>query len=145
MAIVQNPALRKMLTTTHTGLVDGANVMGYQAALSAYRDGDPWLREVLAYLEANVDFLQDFVERYLPGITMARPEGTYLAWLDCRGSAAAPEPGAFFLERARVAVNEGALFGRGGEGFVRLNFACPRATLEAALARMRDALARVGG
>jgi cystathionine beta-lyase len=71
---------------------------------------------------------------------MARPEGTYLAWLDCRDAGLPASPHEFFLQRARVAMNEGATFGRGGEGFVRLNFGCPRATLEEALERMRAAL-----
>ncbi|MGD8795141.1 MAG: putative C-S lyase, partial [Anaerolineae bacterium] len=95
---------------------------------------------VLAYLEANREFLLDYVDKELPGITMARPEGTYLAWLDCRAADLPDNPYKFFLEEAKVALNDGAAFGRGGEGFVRLNFGCPRATLEAALERMRSAL-----
>jgi cystathionine beta-lyase len=72
---------------------------------------------------------------------MAAPEGTYLAWLDCRGAGIPGNPHRFFLERARVAVNDGAVFGLGGEGFVRLNFGCPRSTLVEALERMKAALA----
>jgi len=84
------------------------------------------------------------VAEHLPDISLSPVEGTYLAWLDCR-QARIPEgvaPGKFFLEEAKVALNEGAAFGKGGAGFVRLNFGCPRATLEEALARMRDALGR---
>jgi cysteine-S-conjugate beta-lyase len=87
--------------------------------------------------------LYRYVAEQLPGISLSPVEGTYLAWLDCR-QAGIPEgiaPGKFFLEEAKVALNEGTAFGKGGEGFVRLNFGCPRATLEAALGRMRDALA----
>jgi cystathionine beta-lyase len=74
---------------------------------------------------------------------MTPPEGTYLAWLDCRalGPAIAADPFIFFLERARVALNDGATFGAAGRGFVRLNFGCPRATLVEGLERMRAALA----
>ena len=73
---------------------------------------------------------------------MAPPEATYLAWLDCRARGpAAADPFTFFLERAKVALNDGALFGPGGEGFVRLNFGCPRPLLVEALERMRRALA----
>ena len=68
------------------------------------------------------------------------PEGTYLAWLDCREAGIAGRACEFFLEKARVALNEGEAFGRGGEGFVRLNFGCPRAMLEEALLRMQRAL-----
>jgi cystathionine beta-lyase len=72
---------------------------------------------------------------------MRAPEGTYLAWLDCRDSAAADDPYRFFLDRARVATNPGPDFGVPGQGFVRLNFGCRRATLEEAVARMERALA----
>jgi cystathionine beta-lyase len=115
-------------------------VLGFTAMLAAYRDGQPWLDEVLRYLEANRDYLLDYVTTDLPGITMARPEGTYLAWLDCREAGIDGNPQEFFLEKAQVALNDGATFGRGGEGFVRLNFACPRAILEEALERMQVAL-----
>jgi cystathionine beta-lyase len=140
VAIVQNPELRKTLKRTHTGLVHGVNVMGYTGALAAYRDGKPWLDEVLRYLEANLDFLLQYVEAHLPGISMSKPEGTYLAWLSCHEAGIPGNPHEFFLKRARVAVNDGAAFGRGGEGFVRLNFGCPRSLLTEALDKMKEAL-----
>ena len=84
------------------------------------------------------------VRRELPGVTMARPEGTFLAWLDCREAGMEGSPYEFFLRRARVALSDGATFGPGGEGFVRLNFGCPRRMLAEALARMKDALTQVG-
>ena len=80
------------------------------------------------------------MDTQLPGITVGRPEGTYLAWLDCRQAGLPDNPQRFFLEKARVALNDGAAFGRGGDGFVRLNFGCPRSTLEDALERIRNAL-----
>lgn len=82
-----------------------------------------------------------YVRRHLPGVAVTPPEGTCLAWLDCRGAGrAGRDPFTFFLERARVALNDGATFGRGGEGFVWLNFGCPRALLSEGLDRMRRAL-----
>jgi len=140
VAIVQNPELRKKLESTHTGLVHGVNVMGYTAALAAYRDGQAWLDELMRYLEANLDFLLQYVEAHLHGITMSKPEGTYLAWLNCREAGIPGNPHEFFLQQAKVAVTDGAIFGRGGEGFVRLNFACPRSMLTEALDRMKEAL-----
>ena len=71
---------------------------------------------------------------------MARPEGTYLAWLDCREANLPGNPHRFFLERAKVAMNDGETFGPGGQGFVRLNFACPSSMLLAALEQIRKAL-----
>ena len=140
LAIVQNPDMRKKLTSTHRGLVHGVNILGATAALAAYRDGQPWLDEVLSYLDANLSYLLEFVEDSLPGISMSRPEGTYLAWLSCHQAGIPGNPNEFFLKQARVAMNDGAIFGRGGEGFVRLNFGCPRSVLAEALERMREAL-----
>ena len=141
VAIVQNPALREKLKTTRAGLVAGVNILGYAAALAAYREGQAWLERVLSYVQANRDFLVDYVSKELPGVSMVPPEGTYLAWLSCRGAGISDNPHQFFLEQARVALNDGAVFGQGGEGFVRLNFACPRSVLGEALDRMRAALA----
>jgi len=118
------------------------NVLGYAGALAAYRDGHEWLEELMHYLEGNRDFVVDYVRRHLPGVSTLQPEGTYLAWLDCRNAGpAAADPFTFFLERAKVALNDGALFGAGGPGFVRLNFGTPRALLTEGLERMRRALA----
>ena len=140
VAIVQNRELRETLAATQMGLVHGVNVMGYVAALAAYRYGQDWLDQVLRYLSANLDWLAQYVETELPGITMHRPEGTYLAWLNCREAGIPGNPHEFFLKEAGVALNDGAKFGRGGEGFVRLNFACPRSMLTEALERMKKAL-----
>jgi len=139
-AIITNEKLRAAFQAARVGIVPGVNVLGYAAALAAYQDGGDWLNEALAYLEGNRDFLDDCVRAALPGITMRRPEGTYLAWLDCRGAELPCGPFDFFLQRAKVALSDGALFGQGGTGFVRLNFACPRSMLAEALKRMGSAL-----
>ncbi len=141
-AVVQNKALREKLTQARRGVVPWApGILASTAALAAYRDGQPWLDQVLAYLEANCDYLLRVVADELPGIAMWEPEGTYLAWLDCRQAGIPGNAHEFFLKEARVALNDGATFGRGGEGFIRLNFGCPRATLIDALDRMKEALA----
>ena len=145
VAIIPNASLREKFVAAQLDLVRAVNILGYTATLAAYRDGQPWLDELLRYLEANRDFVAEFVRTKLPGVSMAAPEATYLAWLDCR-EAALPDddPYTFFLERARVALNDGKAFGRGGEGFVRLNFGCPRSILTEALERMRRALDQRG-
>jgi cystathionine beta-lyase len=143
-AIVQNAELRAKLETTFADLVPDVNVLGFAAARAAYAGGQPWLDALLGYLEGNLEFLLGYVENGLPGITMARPEATYLAWLSCHDAGIPGNPHEFFLERAKVAVNDGATFGRGGEGFVRLNFGCPRSMLVEALGRMSEALATLG-
>jgi cystathionine beta-lyase len=141
IAIIPDPGLREQFVAAKADMVHGVNVLGYTALVAAYRDGQEWLDALLQYLEANRDFLAEYVRDRLPGTGMARPEGTYLAWLDCR-EAGIPDgdPFPFFLERARVALNDGKAFGPGGEGFVRLNFGCPRALLVEGLERMREAL-----
>ena len=142
VAIIENQDLRDRLCATYRGLMPSVNVLGYTAALAAYRDGQQWLDKVLRYLEGNRDYLLKYVEERLPSIDMVRPEGTYLAWLDCRGSAIPGSPYAFFLKEARVALTDGAVFGQAGEGFARLNFGCPRSMLAEALERMEKALHR---
>ena len=143
VAIIPNASLREQFVAARLDLVRAVNVLGYTAALAAYRDGQPWLDALLRYLEANRDFVVESVRSKLPGVSAASPEATYLAWLDCR-EADLPDgdPYTFFLDKARVALNDGKTFGRGGAGFVRLNFACPRATLAEGLDRMRHALER---
>ena len=142
-AIVQNQELRKKMESAMGGLVMWVNLVGLAATLAAYRDGQEWLDQVLQYLEGNRDTLFDYVKSQLPGVQMAKPEGTYLAWLDCRNTSIQGNPCEFFLKQARVALNDGTTFGNGGEGFVRMNFACSREVLAQALDRMKEALRHV--
>jgi cystathionine beta-lyase len=139
-AIIPDAALRRRLGGD--GDFSEINIMGLVAALAAYRDGQDWLDQVLAYLQANRDVVVDYVRRELPGIEIVTPEATYLAWMDCRRSGISGSPQEFFLEHARVALHDGAWFGTRGDGFVRLNFGCPRSTLVEALGRMKVALRR---
>lgn len=139
-AVIPDPWLRRTFLRARRGLVPWVNLLGLVAAEAAYREGQPWLDEVLAHLDGNRRALAGAVAKDLPGVRMALPEATYLAWLDCREAGLGPEPGAAFLERAKVALNDGATFGREGGGFVRLNFGCRREVLLEALARMAKAL-----
>jgi cystathionine beta-lyase len=138
-AIISNSELRHQFRSAREGLVPWVNAMGLIGAEAAYRDGQPWLDQLLAYLQGNRDFLWDFVKRELAGMRMTKPEGTYLAWLDCR-ELKLENPYEFFLKHARVALSDGRTFGTGGTGFVRLNFGCPRSILEEALSRMKSSL-----
>jgi len=140
IAIIQNPELKKRYHKSQHGMVPWVNLLGMTAAKAAYQFGDEWLRQVMNYLQGNRDFLYNFVQNHLPGIRMGVPQATYLAWLDCRQSSIQENPYKFFLDKARVAMNDGETFGRGGKGFVRLNFGCPRSVLEEALLRMQEAL-----
>jgi cystathionine beta-lyase len=143
VAVVQNPDLRERLERAGNDLIPGVSSLAYTAGLAAYRDGQAWLDALLTHLEANRDYLVDFIGTDMPGVRCLRPEGTFLAWLDCREAGIPGNPHQFFLEQARVAMNDGPAFGADGEGFVRLNFGCTRGTLADALTRMQGALARL--
>ena len=138
-AVIQNAELHQRFQAARQALVHSINVLGLVAMRAAYSEGQAWLDELLIYLEGNRDFLDEFVRNELTGLNMAKPEGTYLAWIDCR-AANLENPYKFFLDHARVALSDGAIFGTEGQGFVRLNFGCPRSTLEEALQRMKTAL-----
>ncbi|HMO56180.1 MAG TPA: PatB family C-S lyase [Roseiflexaceae bacterium] len=139
-AIVQNPDLRRRLEQACEGIVPHINIFGMLAAKLAYSQCDDWHQALIAYLIANRDAMVGYIEREMPQIRTTVPEATYLAWFDCRETGIEGNPYTFFLEHARVALGDGATFGPGGEGFVRLNFACPRSMLMEALERMKNAL-----
>ena len=139
-AIIKNQALRRAWQKTSFGIVPGVDIMGQTAALAALRDGHDWLSQVLVYLQGNRDFLAKYIREKLPMIQMCRMEATYLAWLDCREAKIPGSPSDFFLNKARVGLSNGPDFGKGGEGFVRLNFACPRKRLAEALDRITTAI-----
>ena len=140
-AIIQNPELRRRCKQALRGIVPDVNILGLVAAQAAYQYGDDWLQALRAYLAANRDSVIDFVARRLPGVRTTVPEATYLAWLDCRDAGIPGNPHEFFLQQTEVALNDGAAFGPGGEGFVRLNFGCSRTLLTEGLERMETALA----
>ncbi|MBE9603759.1 putative C-S lyase [Acetobacteraceae bacterium H6797] len=139
-AIIPDKALRDRVAAAHLGLVGSVNVLGLEATRAAFAEGTPWKDDLVAYLEGNRDWLEEAVRRRLPGIAFRKPEGTYLAWLDCKGIGLNEEAYDFFLRKAKVAFNPGPEFGTPGRDFVRLNFACPRATLEEGVARMERAI-----
>jgi cystathionine beta-lyase len=139
-AIVQNMDYLKKIKKAARGLISHVNIFGYCAATAAYEHGQEWLEQLLDYLTINRDYLVAYIREKIPGIKIIIPEGTYLAWLDCKDLQISVSPCQFFLDNARVAVNDGSTFGKGGEGFVRLNFGCPRIILEEGLDRMREAV-----
>lgn len=112
------------------------------ATVAAFRKGEDWRREMLHYIEGNVDFVMDFCARRLPGIRPWRPQASFLVWLDCRGLGLDHDGLVrLFVDKAHLALNDGAMFGKGGEGFMRLNVASPRKVLCHALERLEAALA----
>lgn len=139
-AIIQNPELRKKVQVGRRGVVGEPNLLGMAAATAAYREGAEWLDQLLVYLKGNRDFLVDWIRQEIPSLKVSPPEGTYLAWIDCRGAGLGKKASEFFLKKGKLGLNDGGAFGKGGDGFVRLNFACPRSTLVEGLNRMKTAL-----
>jgi cystathionine beta-lyase len=135
-AVVPDVPLRQRLLKAMAGFTPSVNALGFTAALAAYRDGGPWHAALLDYLRGNRDLVERRIAA-LPGLSMHHVEATYLAWIDARDTGIA-DPHRFF-EQAGLGLSDGRDFG--GDGFVRLNFGCPRALLETALERMGSALA----
>lgn len=140
--LIPNPSNRaaynRVLTSQH---LMSCNYLGVLATEAAYRGGQEWLEAVTAYLEENRNYLCDYISKNCNPIDTVVPQATYMAWLDCRALSMTERAlEQFFIHQARVGVNMGGTFGPEGEGFVRLNFACPRSLLAEALKRIASAL-----
>jgi len=142
--IIPNATLREKFDRTilNNGLL-GMNAFSAVAVEAAYNHGDEWLEEMLKYVEGNLRYLQEFISQHIPQLSVIEPEGTYLVWLDCR-RLELDRAGLrrLFLNEAKVYLDEGSIFGAQGEGFQRINIACPRSILTDALERIRQAVAR---
>ena len=140
LAIIPDAALRRRFERAAAGIVAEVTCLGFSACEAAYRDGEPWRQALLDYLRGNRDFLLAQLARDFPGITVEGPvEATYLLWMNVAGLGL-PSPAAHF-EAHGVGLSDGAPFGSPPGRHLRLNFGCPRATLEEALRRMRAAVA----
>lgn len=142
-AVITNKEIREKYLAAMRGITGNTNMLGITAALAAYQNGTPWLEDLMTYLQDNRDLLKKTLDREMPGIKMVSPEGTYLAWLDCRQAGLTESPYDFFLKNAHIAFNNGDAFGTCGKGFVRMNFGCTRATLNEALGRMKSAFEKL--
>lgn len=139
---ISNPDLRKAFCRQlHITTYSEINVMGLVACEAAYKDGDEWYQAMMKYVEGNIAFTKEYVEKNIPGVTMAEHEGTYLVWLDFRQLGMSREElEEVIVHKAGLWLNDGAIFGESGAGFQRVNVACPRKILEEALERMKRAL-----
>lgn len=118
------------------------NVMGLVACQAAYSFGAEWLEELKDYLVGNIAFVREYVANNLPNVRMIEPQGTYLVWLDCRGTGLGDDELKRLIQyRAKVWLDDGFIFGAGGSGFERINVACPRAILQEAMERLAAAFA----
>lgn len=142
-AIVPDETLRRrFFAWLEANELDAPNLFAPIATIAAFRLGEAWRREVVRYIEGNVEEVIAFCARELPAIRPLRPRASYLVWLDCRALGLGHEELVrLFVERAGLALNDGAMFGKEGEGFMRLNVGAPRAVIRRALERLRDAVA----
>jgi len=140
--VAANPDLHKKFEDERERAgFDLGNALGIVAFEAAYRHGGAWLDELLPYLEGNVDLIERCLAERVPGVRFIRPEGTYLALLDARGLGLEPAKlNDFFLRTCRVYFSDGAIFGKELEGFIRINFGCPRSILREALERIERAV-----
>nr|BFE81942.1 hypothetical protein GCM10020093_045430 [Planobispora longispora] len=133
VAHVGSPALRATLAAQPAHLYGAAHVFGVEATVAAWRHGDEWLAEAMAVLDRNRRMI---AERLPGGVGYRVPDATYLAWLDLSGLGLPEDPAAFLEREARVMLSAGPLFGPGGEGFARLNFATSGPVLSEILDRI---------
>jgi cystathionine beta-lyase len=139
---IANPKLKKAFRQELNGIgYSQLNAMGLTACEAAYRDGGEWYRAMLDYVRKNIEFTKKYVAENLNGVKMVEHEGTYLVWLDFRGTGLnADELDELIINKAKLWLDSGKIFGESGKGFQRINVACPRAVLEEALARIKAAL-----
>lgn len=140
--IIQNKELRQKFKEKIENIgIDEINSFGLEALITAYTEGSEWKDQVIAYLEGNRDLLEAFIKERIPRIRMIHPEGTYMAWLDCRNISTEPtELQRFFVEEVQIGLKNGAGFGSVGNGFMRLSFACNRQFLISALEKIERAV-----
>jgi len=141
LTLIPEAGLRARFDAVQHAIAGGpANAIAAAAAEAAWRHGERWLEELLAYVQANYRFLAGFLAENIPMVTLAPLEGTYLAWMDMRALMLSDDQIREKLRReAGLWLDEGRKFGRGGEGFQRLNLACPRAILSDAAERLARA------
>jgi len=140
--IISDPGLsarfNRMIEKMHIGM---GNLLGTEASIAAYTHGGEWLEQLLSYINSNIDYVADFCRENIPEIKPVRPEATYMIWLDCRELGMGPEElNNFFVGKAGIGLNEGSTFGKGGEGFMRMNVACRRETVTEAMEKILNGL-----
>ena len=117
------------------------NVFGIESLIAAYNDGEEWLDQLLEYLEGNRDYLISFINERIPKLKVVKPEATYLIWIDCRSlGISSKELSEKIFEQGNLRINDGQTYGEAGEGFIRINIACPRVLLAEGLERLEKVI-----
>ena len=123
--------------------LDMGNMFSYAACAAAYSNGTEWLDQMLAYVQGNIDFTEQYLKEHIPSISMLKPQASYLIFLDCRQlGLSQKELVNLFVDKAHLALNDGTMFGKEGAGFMRLNVGCPRSVLQQALQQLEAAIVK---
>jgi cystathionine beta-lyase len=143
--IISNPAIRKTFNRFVDNLhIGGGNIFGTIASQAAYSHGHDWLDALVDYLYPNIDFVKDYCERKIPEIVPVMPEATYMIWLDCRKMGmTGKELQNFFVHKAGIGMNEGSVFGPGGERFMRMNVGTTHTTVIKAMEQIEKAVSLI--
>ncbi len=141
-AIVPNAELRnKFYSWLSASELNSPNMFASIATIAAYRNGEEWRREMLHYVEENIDYVINFCSEHIPAIKPLRPQASFLIWLDCRGLGISHEEVVdMFVNKARLAMNDGAMFGEEGRCFMRMNIGTPRSVIEQAMQQLKMAV-----
>jgi Bifunctional PLP-dependent enzyme with beta-cystathionase and maltose regulon repressor activities len=144
-AIMNNPDMQKTFKKFITPLqVEALNTFGLNAMLAAFEQGDLWLSELLAYIWDNYNFVKDFIVKNLPLLKISPLEATYMIWIDFRKLQMSDKQlKEFVIQKAHLGLNDGPTFGPGGEGFQRMNIACPRQLVKDALEKLDVSIKRL--
>ena len=142
--IVPNPELReKFFNWLEASEMSAPHLFAPIATMAAFRHGENWRKQMLGYVEGNIEFIEDFCAQNIPQIRPIRPQASFLVWLDCRGLGLShDELTDLFVHKAGLALNDGDMFSPGGNGFMRLNVGTSRSTLEKAMNQLFDILTR---
>ena len=141
-AIVPNEQIREQFYGyLEAGEFNAGTIFAYTATTAAYTYGAEWLQQMRAYVIENVNFVNEYLKQHIPQIKVYMPQASFLVWLDCRElGLSQPELVSLFEDKAKLALNDGSMFGPGGEGFMRLNVGCPHSILESAMEALKKAI-----
>lgn len=141
-AIVPDEKLRdRFFSWLTANEFDAPTMFATIATTAAFKEGEEWRREMLEYVQGNIDYVIEYCAEHIPQIKPRRPQASFLIWLDCRGLGLSHDALIeLFVKKARLALNDGEMFGPGGEGFMRLNIASPRSIIRQALEQLKEAI-----
>lgn len=144
--IIPNATLRqKFFGWLSANEFDEPTLFAPIATMAAYRQGNDWRKQMLKYVEGNILLVEEYCKQYIPGVRPLRPQASFLIWLNCRDlHLTHDELQDLFIDKAHLALNDGEMFGPGGQGFMRLNVGCPRSIVQQGMEQLRDAVAQLG-